>query len=148
MYQKILMPVDDSETSSRALSEATRFCCEQHGKVRLVHIVDMAQFSWSGTEFVDVGDLQQNLRENGKKVLERSLASLKEAGLEVESALIEIWGGNLSSAIIDDAKAWGADLVIMGSHGWTGLDHLLLGSVAEGVVRHATLPVLIIPMKR
>lgn len=148
MYQRILVPVDDSDTSRQALLEATRFCCDQHGKTRLVHVIDLAQFTWGGAEFVDVGELQSTLRSAGRKVLDGAAALMQENGIEAETALIEIWGGAISSALIEDAKTWPADIIIMGSHGWTGLDHLLLGSVAEGVVRHAPVPVLIIPIKR
>jgi nucleotide-binding universal stress UspA family protein len=148
MYQRILVPVDDSETSRRALIEAMRFCCDQHGRVRLVHVIDLAQFTWGGAEFVDVGELQSNLKASGRKVLDDAALRMSGQGLEVETALVEIWGGHLSTAIIEDATAWAADIIVMGSHGGTGLAHLLLGSVAEGVVRHAPVPVLIIPIKR
>jgi nucleotide-binding universal stress UspA family protein len=148
MYQRILVPVDDSDTSRQALLETNRFCCEQRGKTRLVHVIDLAQFTWGGAEFVDVGELQSNLRENGKKVLDAAAALLRESGIEVETSLVEVWGGHISNAIISEAQTWGADIIVMGSHGWTGLDHLLLGSVAEGVVRHTPKPVLIFPIKR
>ncbi|HEY9101127.1 universal stress protein [Chitinimonas sp.] len=148
MYQRILVPVDDSDTSRQALVEATRFCCDQHGKTRLIHVIDLAQFTWGGAEFVDVGELQSNLRDSGRKVLESAKQLMQENDVQVETALIEIWGGSIAAAIIEDAKTWPADIITMGSHGWTGLDHLLLGSVAEGVVRHAPVPVLIIPIKR
>lgn len=148
MYQRILAPVDDSQTSRGALLETNRFCCDQRGRTRLVHVIDLAQFTWGGAEFVDVGELQANLRDTGRKVLANAAALLRESGIEVETSLVEIWGGHISKAIIDDAQAWQADIIVMGSHGWTGLDHLLLGSVAEGVVRHAPVPVLIFPIKR
>ncbi|MDN3575163.1 universal stress protein [Chitinimonas viridis] len=148
MYQRILVPVDDSETSRQALVETTRFCCEQHGKTRLVHVIDLAQFTWGGAEFVDVGELQTNLRENGRKVLESAHALLQGNGVETETAMIEIWGGSIATALIGDARSWQADIIIMGSHGWTGLDHLLMGSVAEGVIRHAPVPILLFPIKR
>ncbi|MBV8464362.1 MAG: universal stress protein [Burkholderiales bacterium] len=148
MYKRIHVPVDDSETSRQALLETTKFCCDQCAKTRLVHVVDLAQFTWGGAEFVDVGELQSNLRETGNKVLESAASLMRENGVEVETALIEIWGGHIANAIIEDARRWPADIIVMGSHGWTGLDHLLLGSVAEGVVRHAPLPVLIFPIKR
>ncbi|QDQ28567.1 universal stress protein [Chitinimonas arctica] len=148
MYQRILIPVDDSETSRQALHQATRFCSDQHARTRLVHVIDLAQFTWGGAEFVDVGELQVNLRETGRKVLASAQELLRESRVEVEAALIEIWGGSISAAIIEDAGTWPADIIAMGSHGWTGLDHLLMGSVAEGVVRHAPVPVLIFPIKR
>jgi nucleotide-binding universal stress UspA family protein len=148
MYQRIHVLVDDGDTSRRALLETTRFCCDQRGKTRLVHVIDLAQFTWGGAEFVDVGELQINLRESGRKILDGAATTMRENGIEVETALVEVWGGHISKAIIEDAKSWSADIIVMGSHGWTGLDHLLLGSVAEGVVRHAPLPVLIFPIQR
>ncbi|WP_374349708.1 universal stress protein [Chitinimonas sp.] len=148
MYQRILVPVDDSVTSRQALLETSRFCCEQHGRTRLVHVIDLAQFTWGGAEFVDVGELQGNLRDSGTKLLDKAASEMRAQGIEVETALVEIWGGQISAAITRDAETWQADIIVMGSHGWTGLDHLLLGSVAEGVVRHASRPVLIIPVKR
>ncbi|WP_269532200.1 universal stress protein [Chitinimonas sp. BJYL2] len=148
MYQRILIPVDDSDTSRQALIEATRFCCDQHGRTRLVHVIDLAQFTWGGAEFVDVGELQTTLRETGRKVLESARALLAENGVETETVLLEIWGGSTATTLIEAARDWPADIIVMGSHGWTGLDHLLLGSVAEGVIRHAPVPVLIFPIKR
>jgi nucleotide-binding universal stress UspA family protein len=103
MYQRILVPVDDSDTSRQALLEATRFCCDQHGKTRLVHVIDLAQFTWGGAEFVDVGELQSTLRSAGRKVLDGAAALMRENGIEAETALIEIWGGAISSALIEDA---------------------------------------------
>jgi nucleotide-binding universal stress UspA family protein len=148
MYQRILVPVDDSETSRQALLETRRFCCEQQAKTRLIHVIDLAQFTWGGSEFVDVGELQSNLRESGQNVLDGAAALMREQGVEVETALLEMWGGPIAKAILEDAQTWPADIIVMGSHGWSGLDHLLLGSVAEGVVRHAPVPVLIFPIRR
>ncbi|MDK2126099.1 universal stress protein [Parachitinimonas caeni] len=143
MYQRILVPVDDSHTSRQSLGEAVRFCQEQHATIRLVHVIDLAQFSWGGAEFVDVGELQTSLRQSGQKILDAAAAIVRESGIEPDMGLLEIWGGQTSQAIIDEAKLWRADIIVMGTHGWTGLDHLLLGSVAEGVVRHAPVPVLL-----
>lgn len=148
MFKRILVPVDDSSTSRQALVEAARFVQDQHAVMRLVHVIDLAQFSWGGAEFVDVGSLQDGLRKSGGKVLEDAQGQLAASGITAEASLLEIWGGQLFQALLDDAKSWQADIVVMGTHGWTGLDHLLMGSVAEGVVRHAHVPVLLIRTQR
>lgn len=145
MYQHILIPVDDSETSRHALDQALRFCGEQCAQVRLLHVVDLAQFSWGGTEFVDVAPMQKSLKAAGQQLLQSAKARLAEQGIEATAAMLEIWGGGIAKAIVEDARAWPADLIVMGSHGRSGLDHLLLGSVAEGVVRHSPIPVLLYP---
>ncbi|UXY14025.1 universal stress protein [Chitiniphilus purpureus] len=144
MYQRILVPVDDSETSAAAVREATRFACEQHAAIRLIHVIDLAQFAWSANEFLDVPQLQESLRSSGTRLLERYAAGLRESGLAAEQQLLEAWGGNLAQAIVDDAGKWGADLIAMGTHGFGGLTHLLLGSVAEGVMRATPVPVLLV----
>lgn len=144
MYQSILVPIDDSHTSRQALQEAVRFVKDQHARLRLVNVIDLAQFSWGGAEFVDVGQLQQGLRENAGKLLDEVKSQLAAQGVEAQTAVVEVWGGPFYQGILDEAKRWPADIIVMGTHGWTGLDHLLMGSVAEGVVRHSSLPVLLI----
>lgn len=147
MYQRILVPVDNSATSRAALEEVKRFANEQHAQVRVVHVIDLAQFAWSANEFLDVPQLQETLRESARRVLAESVTTLEEAGLKVEVALLETWGGLLAKAVVEDAAKWGADLMIMGTHGYGGLTHMLLGSVAEGVVRHSHIPVLLVRAK-
>ncbi|WP_148715928.1 universal stress protein [Chitinolyticbacter meiyuanensis] len=144
MYQRILVPVDDSETSAAAVQEATRFACEQRAVIRLVHVIDLAQFAWSANEFLDVPQLQEALRNSGKQLLERHAEALRAAGLAPEQELLEAWGGNLAHTIVEDAKKWNAELIAMGTHGFGGLTHLLLGSVAEGVMRSTVVPVLLV----
>lgn len=144
MYQRILVPVDNSATSHTALEEAMRFARSEKAKLRLVHVIDLAQFAWSANEFLDVPQLQAALKEGGQKVLAESLAAVEAAGLDAESALLETWGGLLAKTIVEDAKAWNADLLVMGTHGYGGLTHMLLGSVAEGVMRNTFIPVLLV----
>lgn len=144
MYQRIFVPVDDSTTSAAALKEAVRFAQDQHAVVRLVHVVDLAQFFWGGAEFIDTSELQKSLLEAGRKVLAAAEAEVKAAGVQVDSELHQTYGERISRVIVDDAKAWNADIVVMGTHGKRGFDHLLLGSVAEGVMRMAATPILMI----
>lgn len=144
MYTRILVPVDHSETSAAALNEATRLACEQHAIVRLVHVIDLAQFAWSANEFLDVPQLQASLKEGGDKLLAERAASLREQGIEVETQLLEIWGGQIARSLVDEAAQWRAELLVMGTHGYGGLTHMLLGSVAEGVMRHTHIPVLLV----
>ncbi|WP_137938716.1 universal stress protein [Chitinivorax sp. B] len=144
MYQRILVPVDDSETSHRALDEAIKFANDQHAQVRLISVVDLAQFSWGGTEFLDTSDLQSSLREAGHRTLADAQDRLRKQGIEAETGLIETWGGRIANLIVEDATRWQAHIIVMGTHGWSGLDHLILGSVAEGVVRITQIPILLI----
>ena len=144
MYQRIFVPVDDSETSNLALAEACKLAREVGATVRLVHVVDLAQFGGGGPEFLDASELQKSIKEAGEKVLSQAQARASDAGVKTEGVIRESWGDKIASVLIEDAKEWGADLVVMGTHGWSGLMHLLMGSVAEGLLKQADIPVLLV----
>ncbi|GGY20484.1 universal stress protein [Paludibacterium paludis] len=144
MYKKIFVPVDDSESSNVALAEASKLAAALGSELRLVHVVDLAQFGWGGTEFLDAAELQKSVKESGEQVLAACCETVRAAGLSAESKILESWGDKIASVLIADATQWGADLVVMGTHGWTGLMHLLMGSVAEGVLKTADIPVLLL----
>ena len=144
MYQRILVPVDNSATSRNALDEALRFAKNAKSLLRLVHVIDLAQFAWSANEFLDVPQLQTALKEGGQKILTESVDMVRAQGVDAETALLETWGGILAKAIVEDAQSWNADLIVMGTHGYGGLTHMLLGSVAEGVMRNTPVPVLLV----
>lgn len=144
MYQRIFVPVDDSDTSNLALTEACRLAKSMGSAVRLVHVVDLAQFGWGGTEFLDAAELQKSIKQAGEQVLSQAQAQAVAAGLTPEVKILESWGDKIASVLLDDAKHWGADLVVMGTHGWSGLMHILMGSVAEGLLKQADVPVLLV----
>ncbi|MCQ4145066.1 MULTISPECIES: universal stress protein [Vogesella] len=144
MYQRIFVPVDDSETSALALAEACKLAKEVGAAVKMVHVVDLAQFGWGGAEFLDAAELQGSIREAGEQVLSQARTRAEALGVVPETAIIESWGDRIASVIMDDASKWGADLLVMGTHGIGGLMHLLLGSVAEGVLKIADVPVLLV----
>ncbi len=144
MYQRILVPVDDSATSALALAEACKLAKEVGAAMRLVHVVDLAQFGWGGAEFLDAAELQGSIKQAGEQVLATSRGKVEAQGLAAESAILESWGDRIASVIVEDANKWGADLLVMGTHGLGGLMHLLMGSVAEGVLKQADVPVLLV----
>ncbi|OHX10858.1 universal stress protein [Chromobacterium sphagni] len=144
MYQRIFVPVDDSDTSNMALNEACKLAKVFASSVRLVHVVDLAQFGWGGTEFLDATELQKSIKQAGEQVLGLAGERAKAMGVEPECRILESWGDKIAAVLADDASAWGADLVVMGTHGLGGLMHLLMGSVAEGLLKVADMPVLLI----
>ena len=144
MYQKIMVPVDDSQASLRALNEAIKMAKLSGAALRAVHVVDLAQFGWGGTEFLDAADLQKTIKTAGEKVLQTAVSAAEEAGVPSENGLLESWGDKIAEVLVTDAEAFHADLVVMGTHGFSGLMHLLMGSVAEGIVKKSTMPVLLV----
>jgi len=145
MFKRIVVAVDASETGERALQTAIALAAESQARLRIVHAVDVSNVN------VDAGQLNytamsENLTRNGRDLLRNSEMKAAAAGLEAETELIVIDTLNrrIPEAIADDAEAWPADLIVIGTHGRRGLSRLFLGSVAEGVVRVATKPVLLI----
>lgn len=149
MYQHILVPVDGSKTSQASLLEVANFARLCPGAViRLVHVVDLIQATSSITEFassaIPLTKLEDDIRKEGQEILDRALATAKEAGFTPEAALLESYGKPTPEMILEAAETWSADIIIMGTHGYSGLTHLLLGSVTDGVIRHSTVPILLV----
>jgi len=144
MYQKILVPIDGSDTSQRGLDEAIKLAKDQHAVIRLLHVVNEWMVVATNEGAFYTGDLIQGLREGGKALLEKSRAAVSAAGIQVETELVEANGGHAGHAIVKDAENSKADIIVLGTHGRRGLGRLLMGSDAEQVVREARVPVLLI----
>ena len=144
MYQRILVPVDGSDTSGRALQEAIKLA---NGKahLRLVYVLEeIYPLDAEGYAFVNYDTLRDAIRHTGQRVLAQAGKLAQQSGAPVETALLEAGGQRIAGVIDEEAKNWPAELIVLGTHGRSGLSRLLLGSVAEGVVRGASVPVLLI----
>jgi nucleotide-binding universal stress UspA family protein len=146
MYKKILVPVDGSPTSHAGLHEAIRLAKNQGATVRLLHVVDelLVGMSYLQTA-IDYQAFVQAVRESGRRVLENLQAETRAQGLTAETELLETVGGRAAEPIVEAARRWGADLIVMGTHGRKGMARLLMGSDAELVLRSASIPVLMVP---
>lgn len=143
MFQKILVPVDGSPTSKRALQEAIVLAKLTHAQVALVHIyTDIAYLVDEG--YINYEELQKTVQLAGEKILTEAAESVRQAGLITQTKSISAGNQKIAQAIIAEAECWQADLIVIGSHGRSGLTRLLLGSVAEGVTRSSSIPVLLI----
>jgi nucleotide-binding universal stress UspA family protein len=140
VYKHILIAVDGSDTSRSALADGLKLAREQGAKVLLLHVYE--PFVSSSTH--GLVDLTQAIREEGEKIAAAALAEARKAGVEARSRVFDAAGRRVASAIVEEANAEGIDLIILGTHGRRGLEHLVLGSVAEGVARRAAVPVLLI----
>jgi nucleotide-binding universal stress UspA family protein len=139
------VPVDGSDTSNLALKEAIKLDKEQQAALRLIHVVDETTVYMMAETPYPIADFLKMMREAGQKVLSACAMTAQEAGIKGDTKLvvIESLRQRICDAINEEAKRWSADLVVIATHGRRGFNHLLLGSVAEGVIRLATKPVLI-----
>ena len=145
MYQRILVPVDGSPTSRRGLDEAIAIGKITGGSLRLLHVVDETSFAMSADAFgAYTGDLLTLLREGGEQILADAKSRVEEAGLAADTVLRESLAGRVCDLVTAEAKAWPADLIVLGTHGRRGAERLLLGSDAEQTLRLAPVPVLLV----
>ncbi len=145
MFKRILVAVDGSHISEQALQEAIVLAQENHALLRIVHVVDMANINLN-TDFPNPIEIAEILTSNGLEILHKAESVAKGSGIQVETRLLETetLTHRIPEMIAADAEACHADLIVISTHGRRGLSRLFLGSVAEGVVRVATKPVLLI----
>lgn len=139
-----MVPIDGSATSERALQEAIRLAGDQ-ARLRLVYVLEeVFPLDAEGYAFIDYAALQEAVRLTGERTLAQAAEKARQAGRTAETMLLEASGERIATVIKEEAKHWPADLIVIGTHGRSGLSRLLLGSVAEGVVRGASVPVLLV----
>lgn len=145
MYKSILVAIDGSHTSELALNEAIQFARTVGARLRLVTVVDKVNLNWP-TEYPNPTEIREALTLGGQALLDKAASTAAGAGVEADIQLLEIekLGDRIPDVLAREADAWPADLIVVGTHGRRGLSHLFLGSVAEGIVRVATRPVLLV----
>ena len=148
MYKNILVGIDGSNTSALALQEAIKIAKEQCGRLRLVHVIDVFPFTTPDTGLIEDTQLEEALFKAGQDIIEAARDEVQKAGVGVETALPQNLNHEIGMVIVEEAKRWGADLIVVGTHGRRGIQHLVLGSVAERVARAATCPLLLVPSRR
>ena len=123
MYQHILVPFDDSQAALVALVEACKV----------------------GASFLRSEELAMASADTAKAVFERAEPIMAEyADVQAEHTVLEAVGEKVASLLVNKISEWQCDLVVMGTHGFSGVKHLLMGSVAQDVIRQAGIPVLIL----
>lgn len=143
MYQRILVPIDGSETSDKALQEALNLIGGQPAHLLLLHVVEDMQFL-DAEGYVNYAELREVTHKIGERLLAKAKKIARQADITVETSLLDAGGERIANIINGEVERWAADLVVIGTHGRSGFSHLLFGSVAEGVVRGAAIPVLLV----
>ena len=134
---KILIAIDGSDFSQAALQSVIARPWPPHTVVKVLHVVEPPsllmgrEMAGPDPEFEAVWNA---LRDQAKDLVAKAAEKVRAAGLNVSTALVE---GDPKSQIIDVANEWHAAMIVLGSHGRTGLGRFLMGSVSQDVVRHA-----------
>lgn len=152
MYKRILVPVDGSPASTQGLREAVRFAKDQHARLRIIHIVDESVLTQYPESVVITEQMLKAFSDEGENTLSKAVALAGRYGIKPEHSLYKTRGGALADVILKEARKWRADVIVMGTHAQSGIQHFFLGSDAETIARSTLLPVLLIhgapPAKR
>ena len=143
--QHILVPTDFSEYADYALDYAIELAQKLQARLTLLHIIDTMPLGVVEEGSMLPPSYWQELEANLGQSMEASLNRLNDVGLQGEPIIVH---GVPFQSILDTAESRDVDLIVMGTHGRTGLTHVLMGSVAERVVRMAPCPVLVTRGKR
>jgi nucleotide-binding universal stress UspA family protein len=142
--RSILLPTDFSDCGNYALSYAASLARTFGASIICVHVIEpiVPTVGYSGmTEALPIADITDQLEYSAERELPKLAEREECAGLEVEQMIVH---GEAASEIVRVAKERNVDLIVVSSHGRTGLGRILFGSTAEAVVRHASCPVLVV----
>lgn len=146
---KILLATDGAKQSDAAIDTMKHLRFTGGDEIKVVNVIDMAlptSIDIYGGYLPDTTELEKTARDHGSKILEQTRAKLNEitGGASAVSVTTEMLFGSPESRIVETAESWKADLIIVGSHGYSRWERLLLGSVSDSVVHHAPCSVLVV----
>lgn len=142
-FNKLLIAVDDSEFSLTAARKGIELAQQLNAQLALVYVIDDALT----TANLDGGIVPEEWNRLMTIEAERTFANIEELYTGGKEVMKFIPKGTPREEILNMAEAFEADMIVMGTHGHTGLQHLLIGSTAEWTVRHSTIPVLVVKIK-
>ena len=143
MFTHILVPVDGSPTAAVAVNKAAALAKVFNSQVTAVYVIDPYPFTGVGADFA-YGQAQYltAATTEAHTALDAVQTLMEQAGVAVE--IVVGVGHSVHNGIMEAAKATGADLIVMGSHGRKGLEKLVLGSVTQRVLADSLIPVLVV----
>lgn len=142
--KKILVPIDFSDCAKKALQYAIPFAEQHSAEIVLLYVAPSPAYAGGEYGIIDTSAMNAELTTAGEKRLETFATEELRAKVPVETM---VRTGSPTAEIIDVASKVPADIIVISTHGYSGLKHVLLGSVAEHVVRHAPCPVLVVREK-
>jgi len=143
MFKNILVPVDGSATAQLAVEKAIGLAKAFGSRVTAIFVIDPYPFTGVGTDFAyGQAEYLSAATAEANAAIKAAKTAFEQAGVSVSTSVIEshaAWRG-----VVEAAASLQADLIVMGSHGRSGLEKLVLGSVTQAVLSHTQLPVLVV----
>jgi len=143
-FKRVLVPVDGSATSAVGLRAALQLARLLKARLRLVHLGTTIPPARRKGEGMTRQELLAAMRERGQRLLEGQASRCRARGVRTDTALRIALAGRPAKAVLAEARKWGADLIVMGTHGRRGLRRVVLGSDAEQIARQSPVPVVLV----
>jgi len=150
MYKKILVAIDGSEVGDAAFESAMQLAKAENAELFALYVIEYPKLYIPDASGYDPAPIYDALTEEGARITQQTGDRMKANGINGKSGVVDnFFTGNTTAEQIEHtADTFGADLVVLGTHGRSGFKRLMLGSVAEAVTRMSTRPVLLVPYKR
>jgi nucleotide-binding universal stress UspA family protein len=139
MFKKILLATDGSDASEKATTIAIGLAQEQKAELLIVHVVDLYAMYFATPESIEF------LVSSGQNILNLIEKRAQTVGVVTHTKRLQTdeGGNHIGELVLGESAAWEADLLVVGSHGRRGLNHFLIGSVADWICQRARIPVLL-----
>ena len=139
-FKKILVPVDFSDNSRKILRSAADLAARFKAELAVVYVVqNFDDYSGFFVPHVPIAQFEEEMVRNAEEKMQSFVKECLEVGTPVQTRVL---AGDVAETIVDHAARTGIDLIVMGTHGYKGLERILFGSVAEKVIKTAVCPVL------
>ena len=147
MSKRIFVAIDNSTTAQKALEEAIRLAGALGARLCIATAADEGPLTQHGMglgSFIDIEKVVQEMRDASHGLLNKAVTLAAAAGCQAEPLFMESAQRRVAEMIADAAQQWNADLIVVGTHGRRGFERLLVGSVAENLVRIATTSLILV----
>lgn len=141
VFENIVVALDRSSSATKAFDLALTLARVRDAKVVVCNVIDSKSAMWSGSSNPSAEQAMEHAQAEGSRIVAKAVEKAREAGLNVEGLTAS---GDPATEIVNCAIATGADAIVMGTHGWSGIKHFVMGSVAELVLRSAPCPVVVV----
>ncbi len=138
MYERVLVGLDRSQHAQRALEAARELATLADGDVRVLHIRE------GQVAFGRGGPLEDDSEDSAEALVDAAVKQLADAGLRATGSVRAALSGAVAGDIIDEAKEWGAGVIVLASRGLTDLEGILVGSTTHQVIHLSQIPVLVV----
>ena len=143
MFKRIYTSVDNSDVAQKVLTAAINLAKTTNATLKVVHVINVNQVNYN-VEMFGVMEIKSALLASANQVKQHVLDILKEQQFTADVAILEENQSTLDQALLKDAKAWNADLLILGSHHLGSVTHLFHGGVIEAISKASSIPMLLI----